>query len=122
MLRSHRQRTWTQVLCSGKEPQKYNERVAKDLEQSKADIPAGFTMPRHEDAFKSKKQEEYIMAWEDSDEEDDFDDDFGGSESDVDMDGYESENPDEEDIEDTTVSDNDNAAGQTSEGATGAKR
>ncbi|KAI9672207.1 MAG: hypothetical protein M1831_002021 [Alyxoria varia] len=105
-----------------KEPQKYKERVAKDLEQSKADIPPGFTMPKHEDAFKSKKQEEYIMAWEDSDEEDDFDDDFGGSESDVDMDGYESENLDEEDMEDTTVSDNDDDGEQTAEGAKGAKR
>ncbi|KAI9711963.1 MAG: hypothetical protein M1828_001762 [Chrysothrix sp. TS-e1954] len=76
-----------------KEPKKYKERVQQDLEYSKKDIPPGFVMPTHQDAFRSKKEEEdYNMSWEDSDVEDDFggsdsdEDDFGGG-SDDDMQG-----------------------------------
>lgn len=51
----------------------FKEMVKKDLEASKKDIPAGYEMPTHEDAFKQqKKDEEYLMSWEDSDAEDDF--------------------------------------------------
>lgn len=49
---------------------KYEERVKRDRELSKQDIPAGFVMPTHEDAFKQpSKEEEYLMSWEDSDAE-----------------------------------------------------
>lgn len=63
-----------------KDPAGYREMVRKDLEASKKDIPAGFVMPRHEDAFKPvKNEDEYVMSWDDSDAEVDF----GGSESEL---------------------------------------
>ena len=52
---------------------RFKEMVQKDLDASKKDIPAGFQMPTHEDAFKQKKEEEYLMSWEDSDAGEDFD-------------------------------------------------
>ncbi|KAF1851090.1 uncharacterized protein K460DRAFT_27515 [Cucurbitaria berberidis CBS 394.84] len=59
----------------------YMEIVKKDLEFSKADIPAGFVMPTHETAWRKKKEDDgdFDMSWEDSDVES-----FGGSESDLD--------------------------------------
>ena len=61
-------------------PTQYKEKVKKDLELSKKDIPEGFVMPTHEDAFRQKKKEDdYMMSWEDSDNEDEF----GGSDSDI---------------------------------------
>lgn len=62
-------------------PTKYKEMVKRDLDVSKKDIPEGFVMPRHEDVFKQKKKEDDNMgfSWEDSDVEDDF----GGSDSDM---------------------------------------
>lgn len=62
-----------------KNPTLYKERVKQDLERSKCDIPEGFVMPTHETAFATKKEEEYNMSWEDSDMEDDF----GGSDSEM---------------------------------------
>jgi len=60
-------------------PEEYKEMVRKDLAASKADIPAGFVMPTHESAFRTKKEEhDFDMSWEDSDAES-----FGGSESEV---------------------------------------
>ena len=57
-----------------KQPEAFKQRVQKDKEESKRDIPAGYSMPKHEDAFKTQKAEdEYLMSWEDSDEECDFD-------------------------------------------------
>lgn len=61
---------------------KFKEMVQKDLEASKKDIPAGFQMPTHEDAFKQVKEEEYLMSWEDSDAEDDFNGSDWGEEDD----------------------------------------
>lgn len=40
------------------DPAKYKEMVARDLEASKKDIPAGFVMPTHADAFGAKKEED----------------------------------------------------------------
>jgi ubiquitin-conjugating enzyme E2 R len=62
------------------DPAKYKEMVRKDLEASKKDIPAGFVMPTHESAFRTKKpDDDFDMSWEDSDEEEE---DWGGSDSD----------------------------------------
>ena len=77
----------------------FKKMIKKDLEVSKKDIPEGFVMPRHEDAFKTKKEEEILMNWEDSDQEDDF----GGSDSDVESFGSGTENMDDD--FDTTMSD-----------------
>lgn len=62
-------------------PAKYKEMVKRDLEASRKDIPEGFVMPRHEDAFKTQKKEDDNMgfSWEDSDVELDF----GGSDSEM---------------------------------------
>lgn len=51
---------------------KFKAMVQKDLEASKKDIPKDFEMPTHEDAFRQKKEEEYLMSWEDSDAGEDF--------------------------------------------------
>ena len=84
-----------------KHPQQYNARVKRDLEESKHDIPAGFKMPKHEDAFKtSKAEDEYLMSWEDSDDEADFDND-----SDFDFDDTGDDEMDE-DADDTAESEN----------------
>ncbi len=83
------------------DPARYKEMVRKDLEISKQDIPAGYVMPSHADAFKTvgSKEDEYLMSWDDSDgEQEDFggsDSDFGSADEDEDMDGDEDE--DEED-------------------------
>lgn len=82
-------------------PVQYSEMVKKDTETSKNDIPEGFVVPTHEQAFKPKKEDDYLMSWDDSDVEEDF----GGSDSDM---------PDEElDEDDDTgncsMSDNDDA-------------
>ncbi|OCK82829.1 hypothetical protein K432DRAFT_292373 [Lepidopterella palustris CBS 459.81] len=66
------------VMLRGNKSQ-YEEKVRKDLEASKQDIPAGYVMPTHETAFKTvSEDDEYNMNWEDSDAES-----FGGSDSDV---------------------------------------
>ncbi|KAF2800314.1 hypothetical protein K505DRAFT_229026 [Melanomma pulvis-pyrius CBS 109.77] len=87
-------------------PDKYKEMVKKDLETSKADIPAGYVMPTHESAFMTKKDEgDFEMSWEDSDAES-----FGGSDSDEDeeMDSDfgadDDEDEDDEDDEDIKAS------------------
>jgi len=60
-------------------PEEYKGLVKKDLELSKADIPADFVMPTHETAWRKKEDEgDFDMSWEDSDVES-----FGGSESDL---------------------------------------
>lgn len=77
-----------------KEPARYREMVKLDLEASKKDIPLGFSMPTHEDAFRTpKKDDEYMMSWEDSDEEDEF----GGSDSEMEDIGTEDEDADGDD-------------------------
>ena len=80
-----------------KEPEKYKERVKEDTEKSKEDIPAGFTMPTAEKAFKGQEEQKVSEDyWYDSDAgEDDFD--FGGSDSDVDEDMEVDDATDEED-------------------------
>jgi ubiquitin-conjugating enzyme E2 R len=64
-------------------PEKYKEMVKKDMEASKADIPAGFVMPTAEDAYKTVKEDNFNMDWDDSDAEEP---DFGGSDSEFDED------------------------------------
>lgn len=64
-------------------PEKYKEMVRKDMEASKADIPAGFVMPTAEDAYKTVKEDNFNMDWDDSDAEEP---DFGGSDSEFDED------------------------------------
>lgn len=81
------------------QPERYREMVTADTEASKTDIPAGFTMPTHETAWKRKEEEvDFDMSWEDSDVES-----FGGSESDFDeeMDSDEEaeDDEDEDDVE-----------------------
>ncbi|KAJ9657603.1 Ubiquitin-conjugating enzyme subunit [Coniosporium apollinis] len=80
-----------------KQPEKYKAMVKKDLEASKQDIPAGYSMPKHEDAFRTVRDDEYNMEWADSDAEDDF----GGSESsDAEMDDDEDEDMENESEDD----------------------
>lgn len=62
-----------------KDPEAYRRRVKEDLDKSKNDIPTDFVMPTHQDAFKTKKDDDIYMTWDDSDEEEDF----GGSDSDM---------------------------------------
>ena len=79
-------------------PAEYKRMVDHDRELSKKDIPDGFVMPTHQDAFKhTKEEEEYNMSWEDSDAEED---DFGGSDSEMeDIDRGSDEDEDEDDDE-----------------------
>jgi len=60
-------------------PEDYKKMVEKDLEASKADIPAGFVMPTT-DAYNSKKDDnaDFMDDWGDSDAELDFDEDDSG--------------------------------------------
>jgi ubiquitin-conjugating enzyme E2 R len=79
------------------DPKQFSVMVQKDLEASKKDIPQGYIMPTHEDAFKTTKEDDYMMSWEDSDAEEDF-----GSDSEIGEDGlYDEDNPsdDQEDEE-----------------------
>jgi len=63
-----------------KDPGAYKERVKKDTEESKKDIPEDFQMPTHQTAFK-KEPDNNNFSWSDSEAEDDF----GGSDSDEEM-------------------------------------
>lgn len=83
----------------------YREKVKADLELSKKDIPEGFVMPEREEAFKTaKKEDEYMMNWEDSD----ADEDFGGSDSDMELGGSDdSDEMDTEDAEESALTEND---------------
>jgi len=83
-----------------KNPAMYKEKVRKDLEIARSDIPAGFVMPTHEDAFRTTKEEEYNMSWEDSDVEDDF----GGSDSEMEA---HFDDDDDGEAADSPLSDND---------------
>jgi ubiquitin-conjugating enzyme E2 R len=79
------------------DPKQFAVMVKKDLEVSKKDIPEGYVMPTHEDAFRTKKEDDFMMSWDDSDEEEDF-----GSDSEIGEDGlYDEDNPsdDQEDEE-----------------------
>jgi len=77
-------------------PVAYKAKVKQDVELSKQDIPAGFTMPTADSAYK-KEEEMHNFSWSDSEVEEDF-----GSDSDADMDFDEEENED-----DNTGSDSD---------------
>ncbi|KAF2868424.1 ubiquitin-conjugating enzyme/RWD-like protein [Massariosphaeria phaeospora] len=87
-------------------PELYKEKVTTDLNLSKQDIPAGYVMPTHEAAFRTKKVEaDFDMSWEDSDVES-----FGGSESDMDEEvdsdfGEVDEDEDEDDNEEEDAKD-----------------
>ena len=82
-------------------PAEYKEKVKSDLELSKKDVPDGFVMPKQEEAFKTaKKEDEYMMNWEDSD----ADEDFGGSDSDMELGGSDdSDDMDAEDADESAV-------------------
>ncbi|KAL8811105.1 MAG: hypothetical protein Q9223_007599 [Gallowayella weberi] len=76
-----------------KDPKGYKERVEKDVEASKKDIPEGFVMPTHEStARKPEKEIDDPNFWVDSGSEDEF----GGSDTDEDMDMEEEEEEEEE--------------------------
>lgn len=82
-----------------KDPVAYREKVRLDKEISKQDIPEGYTLPTHDDAFKTKQAEdEYLMNWEDSDVEDDF-----GSDSEAAEETWDDE--DDEDMDETIITD-----------------
>jgi ubiquitin-conjugating enzyme E2 R len=76
-------------------PDAYKERVNKDVEQSKKDIPEGFVMPTHESVMAKRVQSTKEMDddefWADSgDDDEDLEDDeeggwMGGSDSDAEM-------------------------------------
>lgn len=70
-----------------KDPEQYKKLVKECVEQSKNDIPPGFTMPNCESAVQKKvEKEEDHDFWVNSEDEDDF----GGSDTDY-------QKPDEED-------------------------
>lgn len=71
------------------DPEQYKQMVKRDLDTSKQDIPDGYVMPTHQDAFKTVKDDDMFMEWEDSDAES-----FGGSDSD--MDDFEADDDDED--------------------------
>ena len=83
------------------QPDKYKERVKKDIEASKLDIPAGFTMPSQHTVYK-QEVEDNNFSWSDSEEEDDF----GGSDSDAEM-KFDEDEDDGEHQADTGSSDDD---------------
>lgn len=79
-----------------KDPVEYKKRVQKDLQASLQEIPEGFVMPRHEDAFATKKRvdDEFVVSWDDSDVNEE---EFGGSDSsDVEMTQDEDDEEEEE--------------------------
>lgn len=83
--------------------EQYKARVKSDLEASKSDIPPGFVMPTHESAFKTRRDDDVYMSWEDSDAEDDFagsDSDFEQGDWDADADDGDDSPSDREDTED----------------------
>ena len=60
----------------------FKERVKKDVEKSKEDIPAGFIIPTHQStAKKQEKLPEDPHFWDNSD----YEDELGGSDTDEDM-------------------------------------
>jgi ubiquitin-conjugating enzyme E2 R len=68
-------------------PEEYKGLANRDVETSKQDIPADFVMPTHETAWRKKEDEgDFDMSWEDSDVES-----FGGSESDLEDEGIDSD-------------------------------
>lgn len=85
-------------------PAQYKEMVKKDLGAGKQDVPPGFVMPTHADAFRTRKEDNFNMDdWADSD----ADDSFGGSDSDMgDFD---------EDDEDADMTNDDSASGDDEE-------
>ena len=81
-----------------KEPEAFKARVTEDVNKSKADIPAGFTMPTHESTCpKPEKPLDDRDFWADSDDEEY---DFGGSDTDNEMTEADDGLPDDEDQED----------------------
>lgn len=76
-----------------KNPAAFKERVGKDVEASKKDIPEGFVMPTHEStARKPEKEIDDPNFWVDSGSEDGF----GGSDTDEDMEVEEDEEQEQE--------------------------
>ena len=83
------------------EPEEYKERVKKDVEASKQDVPEGFVMPTHETTKPVTEKFNDDDFWADSDVDDE--DTFGGSDSDAEM----THNSDDEDQEDEDEDDDD---------------
>jgi ubiquitin-conjugating enzyme E2 R len=80
------------------EPEKYKERVQKDVEASKQDVPDGFVLPTHETTKPVIEKFNDDDFWADSDVDDE--DTFGGSDSDAEMTMDDSEDEDQEDDDD----------------------
>jgi len=85
-----------------KKPAQYAEMVKKDTRASKNDVPDDFVMPTHEEAFKPKKEDDFMMSWGDSDVEDDF----GGSDSDMPDEELDEELDEDDDTGNCSLSDN----------------
>ncbi|EAS31209.3 ubiquitin conjugating enzyme [Coccidioides immitis RS] len=66
-------------------PEKYKQKVRDDVEKSKRDIPKGFVMPTHETSISKPEKAEVVDEdfWIDSDNGEEDDDIFGGSDSDA---------------------------------------
>ncbi|EER27803.1 hypothetical protein D8B26_006089 [Coccidioides posadasii str. Silveira] len=66
-------------------PEKYKQKVRDDVEKSKRDIPKGFVMPTHETSISKPEKAEVVDEdfWIDSDNGEEEDDIFGGSDSDA---------------------------------------
>ncbi|KAI4204443.1 MAG: hypothetical protein LQ350_001200 [Teloschistes chrysophthalmus] len=80
-----------------KDPKAFKARVAKDVEISKKDIPAGFVMPTHESTMpkKPEKEEDDADFWVDSED----DDGFGGSDTDEGMEDEEQEEDEDDEMQ-----------------------
>ena len=78
----------------------YKKRVKEDVDKSREDIPKDFVMPTHESTVR-KPQKDTMNDdddfWNDSDAEDQ---EFGGSDTDEDMDNFEGEEDQDEEDED----------------------
>ncbi|KAL8777005.1 MAG: hypothetical protein Q9203_002865 [Teloschistes exilis] len=98
-----------------KDPKAFKARVAKDVETSKKDIPAGFTMPTHESTMpkKPEKEDDDADFWVDSED----DDGFGGSDTDEGMEDEEQEE-DEDDEMQEEGEDSEEQEGSADEGET----
>ena len=83
-----------------KDPAQYRQLVKADVEASKKDIPPGFHMPSGVEKPAPVEKHDDSDFWCESDQENDFDDDCGGSDTDEAMTQDEAEDEDEDDEED----------------------
>ena len=78
------------------EPEKFKERVKKDVEASRQDVPKGFVMPTHETTKPVMEKFNDDDFWADSDVDEDT---FGGSDSDAEM-THDSDDEDQDEDDD----------------------